>query len=100
MIRTRLFVVALNVALTVVLTPTFSRAQDAQLFRRAGTSCSARSIDRFYCPSFGGDQFRGPYFDNGCSVKCKTTQRADCREATCESNESGEPIYSSCECQP
>jgi hypothetical protein len=91
MIRALLFALA--------LTPLFVQAQDAHFFRRAKSSCSARSIDRFYCPWFGGDQFRGPYWDNGCSVKCKSGQQAVCHEATCESNQSGEPIYSHCECK-
>ena len=62
-------------------------------------SCSARAIDRFYCPSFGGDQFQGPYFDNGCSVKCSAAQKAVCKEATCEDDQSGQPIDSSCVCK-
>jgi hypothetical protein len=82
----------------LALAPMFVQAQDAQLFRRAKTSCSARAIDRFYCPWFS-DQFQGPYFDNGCSVTCKNGQRAVCLEATCDSNQSGEPVYSRCECR-
>jgi hypothetical protein len=70
----------------LALAPMFVQAQDAQLFRRAKTSCSARAIDRLY-------------FDNGCSVTFKNGQRAVCLEATCDSNQSGEPVYSRCECR-
>jgi hypothetical protein len=83
----------------LALTPMFVQAQDSHFLRHTKSSCSARSIDRFYCPWFGGDQFRGPYFDLGCSVKCKNGQQAVCREATCEDNQSGEPIYSDCFCR-
>ncbi len=81
----------------LALTPMFAQAQDAQ-FLRSRSSCSARSIDRFYCPWFSGE-FRGPYFDNGCRVKCSSGQKAVCYEATCDSSQSGEPIYSRCECK-
>jgi hypothetical protein len=82
---------------TLLLAPVFSQAQDAHLFRRTQTSCSARSIDRFYCPMSVGD-YGGPYFDNGCSVKCKSTQKATCREASCEESQTGQPVYSKCSC--
>ena len=90
MIRALIFALA--------LTPMIAQAQDAQMFRTQ-SSCSARSIDRFYCPWFGGGRFQGPYFDLGCSVKCKSGQQAICREATCEDDQSGQPIYSSCKCK-
>jgi hypothetical protein len=64
----------------------------------ARKSCRARAIDRYYCPSFGG-QWWGPYFDNGCSVKCEQGQKAVCREATCEEGQTGRPVESSCTCQ-
>ena len=65
----------------------------------ARTSCRARAVERYYCPAFGGGQWMGPYFDNGCSVKCASGQRAVCQEATCESNQSGRPVESSCTCK-
>jgi len=85
--------------LALALTPMIAQAQDAQLFRRhSHSSCSARSIDRFYCPWFSGE-FRGPYFDLGCSVKCRNGEQAVCREATCDDNQNGEPVYSRCSCE-
>lgn len=86
-----------TLALAILLLPSFAIAQDAHLFRHKSASCSARSIDEFYCPSFS-NQLQGPYFDNGCSVKCKSTQAATCREAHCDDSQSGQPIYSHCEC--
>ncbi len=85
---------------TLVLS--FAHAQDNTGYEDSTArshSCSARSIDRFYCPWFGGDQFQGPYFDNGCSVKCGANQKAVCKEATCEDDQSGQPVQSSCVCQ-
>ncbi len=80
----------------------FAHAQDASiedLATRSRThSCWARAIDRYYCPWFGG-QFQGPYFDNGCSVKCAANQRAVCEEARCDENQNGQPVESHCECQ-
>lgn len=63
------------------------------------SSCRAREVERYYCPSFGGGQWWGPYYDRGCSVKCAKGQRAICKEASCEDNQSGQPVDSSCTCR-
>lgn len=64
----------------------------------ARSRCSARPIDRFYCPVAGG-QWWGPYWDNGCSVKCAEGQNAVCETATCEEGQTGDAVPSSCECK-
>lgn len=85
--------------LVLALAPAMAQAQDAHLFRSKRTSCSVRPVDRFYCPWFGSGNYRGPYFDNGCSVTCHSGQQAVCEPATCEEGQTGEPIYSRCECR-
>jgi hypothetical protein len=79
-----------------LLNPSISSANDADL--TSHSKCSARAIDRFYCPAPGGWWY-GPYFDNGCRVKCEEGQKAVCQEATCEDNQSGMSVPSSCSCE-
>ncbi|RYZ71786.1 MAG: hypothetical protein EOP05_11705, partial [Proteobacteria bacterium] len=55
---------------TALLIPAFSVSAQADndTFSAdfmARTSCRARAVERYYCPSFGGSQWMGPYFDNG-----------------------------------
>lgn len=61
--------------------------------------CSARAIDRYYCPVSGGGWWRGPYWDNGCSVKCQPGQKAVCEEASCDDSGNGDAVASSCTCK-
>ena len=72
-------------------------AQETESAHRS--SCRAKEVERYYCPSFGGDQLWGPYYDRGCAVTCAQGQRAICNEASCEDNQSGQPVESSCTCQ-
>lgn len=80
-----------------IAAPMFAQAQTTHIFMDRGSSCSARSIDEFYCPDFATD-FQGPYFDLGCSVKCSSGKKAVCREAHCDDDQNGQPIYSKCSC--
>ncbi|MES2854506.1 MAG: hypothetical protein V4692_01530 [Bdellovibrionota bacterium] len=82
------------------LVPSFSlssalaQGEEAELGK---SRCSARAIERFYCPTYG-DQWWGPYWDNGCRVKCDDGEKAVCMEAGCTDDRSGDSYPSSCEC--
>lgn len=81
---------------TALLVPAFAKADEDF---RARTRCSARAIDRFYCPVGGGNWWQGPYWDDGCSVKCQAGQRAVCEEASCDDSQNGDAVPSSCVCE-
>lgn len=94
----------LAAALTLSTLPITAFAQDANDETPASefmlrSSCRAREVERYYCPSFGGSQWSGPYWDRGCSVKCASGQRAICNEASCDQNQNGQPVESSCSCR-
>ena len=97
----KLLKVALATLLVVPTLTAIARAESDTFSAdfMARTSCRARAIDRYYCPAFGGSQWMGPYFDNGCSVKCASGQKAVCKEATCEDGQTGRPVESSCSCR-
>jgi hypothetical protein len=89
---------AIKMALAAaLLVPAFSvaHAEGDQSTEANRSRCSAEAIDRFYCPVFG-DQYWGPYFDNGCSVKCEANQKAVCISASCDD---GDSVPSSCSCE-
>ena len=65
----------------------------------ARNSCRARAIDTFYCPSSNGDWWYGPYWDNGCSIKCEEGQKAICAEASCDDSRNGDYTPSVCVCR-
>jgi hypothetical protein len=89
--------VKLSLAAACLLSGLAAQAQTNSVDGAHHSSCSARYIERFYCPA-AGDQWWGPYFDNGCSVKCADGQTATCTEATCNDNRDGDSVASSCVC--
>ena len=61
-------------------------------------SCSAKEVQQYYCPTYSG-WYYGPFFDEGCSVKCSDGQVASCKEASCDTNQNGESVASDCHCE-
>lgn len=85
-------------ALLMVSSTAFAQGPSTDAELTARSSCRARAIERYYCPTGFGDWW-GPYWDNGCSVKCAQGQTAVCETATCEEGQTGRPVPSSCTCE-